>query len=87
MSGGNICAAGSNGYFTGEIEILQGSGLLRGDLNGDGLVDVTDVSILIDLVLGKTSPDLSPQAQPDLNGDGLVDVTDVSTLIDTVLGK
>ena len=87
VSGGNICAAGSNGYFTGEIEILQGSGLLRGDLNGDGLVDVTDVSILIDLVLGKTSPDLSPQAQPDLNGDGLVDVTDVSTLIDIVLGK
>lgn len=60
--------------------------LARGDLNGDGRVDVTDVSLLIDTVLGK-SVTLADGAQPDLNGDGRIDVTDVSTLIDIVLGK
>ena len=56
---------------------------LRGDLNGDGIVDVTDVSIAIDMVLGKATLDLVA----DLDGNGEVDVTDVSLLIDIVLGK
>ena len=58
----------------------------RGDLNGDDNVDVTDVSLLIDVVLGKTVG-LAEGAVCDLNGDGSVDVTDVSLLIDIVLGK
>ena len=60
--------------------------LKRGDLNGDDVVDVTDVSIMIDLVLGKTVT-LAEGAQPDLDGNNEVDVTDVSILIDIVLGK
>ena len=57
-----------------------------GDLNGDGMVDVTDVSQLINVVLGKTV-ELAEGAVCDLNSDGNVDVTDVSLLIDIVLGK
>ena len=63
-----------------------GSNLVRGDLNGDGNVDVTDVSLLIDVVLGKEVT-LADGAVTDLNDDGNVDVTDVSLLIDIVLGK
>ena len=58
----------------------------RGDLNGDDNVDVTDVSLLIDMVLGK-NPTLAAGAEPNLNGDDNIDVTDVSLLIDIVLGK
>lgn len=57
---------------------------LRGDLNSDGLVDVSDVNICIDMVLGKQAQNLNIA---DLNGDGQVDVSDVSALIDLVLGK
>ena len=64
----------------------QPADLVRGDLNGDSLVDVGDVSLLIDVVLGK-HVDLAAGAGPDLNDDGNVDVTDVSLLIDIVLGK
>lgn len=56
-----------------------------GDVNLDGLVDVTDVSLLIDIVLGK--PVNQPLGITDINGDGMVDVTDVSLVIDIVLGK
>ena len=59
--------------------------VITGDLNGDGQVDVSDVSILIDVVLGK-EVSLAEGAVPDLNGDGNVDVTDVSLLIDMILG-
>lgn len=57
---------------------------VTGDLNGDGIVDVTDVSIIIDMVLGKVEKDLE---KADLTGDGEIDVSDVSSLIDIVLGK
>ena len=60
--------------------------LKTGDLNGDGNVDVSDVSILIDVVLGKEVT-LASGVNTDLNGDGNTDVTDVSLLIDIVLGK
>ena len=59
---------------------------IRGDINGDGVVDVTDVSIAIDIVLGKDSNDNYGGAA-DLDGNGGVDVTDVSLIIDIVLGK
>lgn len=57
---------------------------LRGDLNGDGAVDVTDVSKLIDMVLGKQPQDLN---LADLDGNGFIDVSDVNGVIDVVLGK
>ena len=64
------------------LVIAQGD--LRGDLNDDGIVDVTDVNMIIDMVLGKTEPDME---KADLDGNGLVDVADVNALIDIVLGK
>ena len=56
----------------------------RGDLNGDDIVDVTDVSIMIDMVLGKQEHNL---AIGDLDGNSMIDVSDVSAIIDIVLGK
>ena len=59
-----------------------------GDINGDGNVDVLDVSLVIDLVLGKTEgTEYYYMNDPDINQDGVIDVTDVSCLIDLVLGK
>ena len=56
---------------------------VRGDLNGDGFVDVTDLGALINILLGKAQ--FIPAA--DLTGDSMVDITDVSRLIDIILGK
>ena len=55
---------------------------LPGDINGDGLVDVGDVTRLISLVLNDVTDD-----EYDLNGDGLVDVGDVTRLIGMVLSN
>lgn len=56
---------------------------LMGDVNGDGKVDVADVSGLINHILGKSTV-AYPEAA-DLNGDGKVDVSDVSALIRLIL--
>ena len=53
-----------------------------GDLNGDGNVDVTDVTMLINAILGQIQIEGG-----DLNGDGNVDVTDVTSEINIVLGS
>ena len=54
----------------------------KGDLNADGQVNMTDVTTLINMILGNTAP----AAAADLNADGRVNVTDVTTLINIILG-
>ena len=66
------------GYFT------EKSALALGDLNGDGNVDVIDVSVLIDIILDKPVT-IAAGAVTDINGDGNTDVIDVSFLIDMIL--
>ncbi len=63
------------GYFT------EKAGGLRGDVNGDGSVNITDVTALINLLLsGNTS---APAA--DCNQDSKVNITDVTALINYLL--
>ena len=52
-----------------------------GDVDGDGLVNISDVTVLIDMLLGGTTPPSSA----DVDGDGSVNISDVTTLIDMLL--
>ena len=56
---------------------------LKGDVNNDGRVNVSDVSALINMILGLTEKD---EERADVNGDGRVNVSDVSALINIILG-
>ncbi len=54
-----------------------------GDVDGDGVINVSDVTNLVDLLLsGEELP-----AYIDVNGDGNVNVSDVSVLIDQLLSE
>lgn len=58
----------------------------RGDVNGDGFVDIADVSALIDYLLGGDASEVNEvNADTDANGD--VSIADVSMLIDYLLGS
>lgn len=58
----------------------------RGDVNGDGRVDVSDVTTLVDVILGKTTS-VPGSTDVDLNGAKKPDVSDVTALVDIILGK
>ena len=58
-----------------------GSGILPGDVNGDGNVNISDVTALIDLLL--SGGEIS--AGTDVNGDGQVNISDVTALINRLL--
>ena len=61
-----------------------------GDTNGDGVLNVSDVTLMVRHILSTEgdgdSPCLSLQ-QMDVNGDGVVDVADVTQLVALILGS
>lgn len=56
---------------------------INGDVNNDGAVDVADVNMLINIMLGN-EPD---NKSADLTGDGRADVADVNAIINIILGR
>ena len=64
------------GYFTAKVDFI------RGDVNGDGDLDVADVTALIGMILQGTA---EVNEVNDVNGDDAVDVADVTALIARVL--
>ena len=65
------------------LNIVEESVGVMGDVNGDGRVNVSDVSVLINMILGIVPVD---ESLADVNGDGRVNVSDVSALINIILG-
>ena len=57
--------------------------VVKGDINGDGVVDISDVNSVINMMLGKEV--MVPAA--DLNEDNMVDISDVNGVINLMLGK
>ena len=58
----------------------------KGDVNHDNKVDVADVQLVIEKILGKGTTEIC-ELCADVTGDGNIDVADVSGIIDIVLGK
>ncbi|MBQ0121303.1 MAG: SusF/SusE family outer membrane protein [Bacteroidales bacterium] len=56
---------------------------IKGDINNDGTVDITDANILFNVVLGIDTT-LYPHA--DVTGDGTVDISDANAVINIILG-
>ena len=67
--------------YSNIIEVYIESSTPLGDLNDDGLINVLDVVILVNIVLGYDEPIDSG----DLNGDGILNVLDVVMLVNIIL--
>jgi Leucine-rich repeat (LRR) protein len=65
---------------SGNEWIPYGGEMVRGDVNGDGMVTIADVTALIDALLAGQTPDAG-----DVNGDFNVTIADVTALIDGLL--
>lgn len=74
--GGNSSIAACRAYIQINSNI--------GDVNGDGKVNVTDVTILVDYILGIEDEGFDID-NSDITGDGMVNVTDVTALVNLIL--
>ena len=70
--------------FSHIIDDLPNEGLVQGDVNGDGEVNVTDVTMIVEYVLGQHNSSFIV-ANADVNGDGSITVTDVAEAVNIIL--
>jgi len=57
-----------------------------GDLNQDGLINVQDIILSINIILG-ASPSSYEICSGDLNEDGVIDILDIVLLINLILSS
>lgn len=67
-------------HFTVKMSIL------RGDVNNDGKVDIADVNIVVNIILGKDSAD-NYGGRADVNSVDGIDIADVNAIVNIILGK
>ena len=60
----------------------QAQQTLRGDVNGDGEVNIADINVVIDIILDGNGF----TAATDVNGDGEINIADINAIIDIILG-
>lgn len=59
---------------------------IRGDANGDELVNMSDVTFIISCILGQNEESFELR-RVDVNGDGFVNIMDVTWVINIILNK
>ena len=72
------------GDYTSPVQLDLWSAV-PGDVDGSGTVDVADVNILVNIMLGKDNASNYPNANVD--GQGGIDVADVNMVVNIMLGK
>ncbi len=65
------------------VEIIAGS--VRGDVDGNGVVDIDDLNIVINIMVKKATMAQWPNADVDKNG--VVDIDDLNIIINIMVKK
>ena len=66
-----------------EVTLFGNQTWIKGDVNGDGEVDVRDITALIDVIMNSVTD--NPRA--DVSEDGEIDVRDITALIDIIMNS
>ena len=65
---------------------IRGTGVNKGDVNGDGAVNILDARLCLQIARGVIEGTPEQRQQADMNGDGEVTLTDAQLLADFVIG-
>ena len=80
---GATAAYRSATYWKNFTNIVEMESAVAGDINGDDIVNVGDVTTIVSMILDSSSQSSSA----DVNDDGIVNVGDVTTLVSIILGS
>ena len=61
-------------------------GYTQGDLNGDSIINIQDIVLLVGVVLESITPDECQIEYGDINSDGIFNILDIVTLVNIILG-
>ena len=65
--------------------LVSGSTLQPGDINGDENVNIQDIIILINIILGTNDPDTGEFNAADINSDGVLNIQDIILIVNLIL--
>lgn len=77
-------AKGKNYASEGNVTIKATFNTVLGDVNGDGVVNITDAIGLVNYILGKSTFEVNELAA-DVNEDGAVNITDAIAIVNLIL--
>jgi hypothetical protein len=77
---------GNRPFFSQSANAVTLGDIKYVDLNGDGLIDIKDITLLVNYILGKTSDGIILE-NADMNEDSRYDVTDLTLICNAILGK
>ena len=78
---GRIASADKKFSYTPKIKIM-------GDVNNDEIVDISDVLLTVDHILGRLdSTNYFRKKYADMNGDDTIDISDVLRIVDVILSR
>ena len=66
-----------------EIILIQSD--MQGDVNGDSVLNILDIVIIVNFVLGNDTPTASEFSVADLNNDGLLNILDIVMVVNYIL--
>jgi hypothetical protein len=73
-------------HSIGTVSYYNTKGTFKGDVNGDGDVDIADAVCVVNYVVGKSNTTFN-EAAADANGDGDIDIADAVHIVNYVVGK
>ena len=64
--------------------LFPNTGWLRGDVNGDGSVNISDINVVVNIILGFRANE-ETMLRADVNEDGNVNISDLNEIINIIL--
>ncbi len=68
--------------FKDEQTVICRAGVTHGDVNSDGIVDISDIVAVINVIAG-----IAPNGKADVNNDNSVDISDIVSIINIISRK
>ena len=82
-SGGSIVEAAIDDFTIEVFESVDNPSL--GDINSDGSIDILDVVMVVNFVLGVNEPSSSQFFAADINGDSIINILDIVAVVGLII--
>jgi len=79
----NHSTSGDHTYT--QVITLSYNDVMMGDLDGDGIINILDIILEVNIILGVIDPTPQQETAGDLNADGNIDILDVIALVNLIL--
>ena len=69
------------------LDYLDQLDYMSGDVNEDTFINIQDLLVVVQIILGNQEPSLGPFLAADLNSDEIINIQDIIILINIILGN